>query len=219
MKATKLTEKQLETLEAIRAFIAEHGIPPSRSDLCAALNKHQAAIEARLHGLAKAGFVELKPGFNRGIRLLREGAPVLDANQLPPVSAGPPMVVDEFGDIPRMPSFDPAPTPFEATPDMYLRVRGTSMRGAGLEDGDMIAVRRTPKPRENDMVIARLGEEVTLKRFHRKSDAVVELQPVARRSREHEPIRVDLRTDDFEILGVVVGAMVRPGGGFDTERE
>ena len=223
VKATRLTKKQRETLQAIRRLTEEkNGISPSRSELIKALGlKHQGSIDARLQSLQRRGWVSVTPFVERGIRLLREGTPVLDPEQLPAVRAGTPMVAEEHGDVSpimRIPRFDELPTPFEATPDMYLRVVGSSMDGAGLDEGDMIAIRRTPEPEDGDMVVARLGEEVTLKRYHRKSEAVVELQPVARSS-EHEPIRVDLRTDDFECVGVVVGAMVRPGGGFDTERE
>ena len=207
MKGTKLTPKQVETLEAIRWHVRRHGVAPSRAELCRVLGvKHQGSIEARLQGLQKKGWVELTP-FSRGIRLLREGTPVVDPELVPMVSAGTPILAEEYGDVVRAPDFESGWTPFESRPDYFVRVKGDSMDRAGLIDGDVVAVRRNPEPNEGDLVVARIGQDVTMKRYHRESENVIELQPVSNNA-EHQPIRIEAGTEDFEIAGVVVGAMV-----------
>ena len=196
MKASKLTAKQRETLEAIRAHVKRHGVGPTRLELCEALGvKHQGSIEARLQGLAKRGWVELVPFVERGIRLLREGTPVLDPELVPAVSAGTPILAEEYGAVVRAPDFESGWSPFEAKPEFFVRVRGDSLDRAGFTDGDVVAVRRDPEPKEGDLVVARIGQEVTLKRYHRESETVIELQPMS-------------TNPDFAIAGVVVGAMV-----------
>ena len=208
MKGTRLTAKQVETLEAIRAHVKRHGVAPSRVELCKALGvKHQGSIEARLQGLAKKGWVELKPGVERGIRLLREGTPVVDPELVPMVSAGTPILAEEYGEIVRAPDFESGWSPFESKPEYFVRVQGDSLDRAGFTDGDVVAVRRDPEPREGDLVVARIGQEVTLKRYHRESETVIELQPLSTNP-EHQPIRIEAGSEDFEIAGVVVGAMV-----------
>ena len=207
MKGTKLTAKQVETLEAIRAHVRRHGVPPSRVELCKVLGvKHQGSIEARLQGLVKKGWVSLSQ-FTRGIRLLREGTPVVDPELVPMVSAGTPILAEEYGDVVRAPDFESGWTPFESRPDYFVRVIGDSMDRVGFIDGDVVAVRRNPEPREGDLVVARIGQDVTLKRYHRESQNVIELQPVSSNT-EHQPIRIEADTEDFQIAGVVVGAMV-----------
>ena len=207
MKGTKLTPKQVETLEAIRTHVKRHGVAPSRIELCKVLGvKHQGSIEARLQGLAKKGWVELTH-FVRGIRLLREGTPVVDPELVPMVSAGTPILAEEYGEVVRAPDFESGWTPFESKPDYFVRVKGDSLDRAGFTDGDVVAVRRNLEPSEGDLVVARFAQEVTLKRYHRESENVVELQPVSTNP-EHQPIKIEADTEDSEIVGVVVGAMI-----------
>ena len=208
LRSPRLTPKQIETLEAVRAHVRRFGVAPSRLELCKVLNvKHQGSIEARLQGLAKRGWLELLPFVERGIKLLREGTPVVDPELVPMVSAGTPILAEEYGDVVRAPDFESGWTPFDSKPDYFVRVKGDSMDRAGFNDGDVVAVRQNPEPNEGDLVIARIGQDVTMKRYHRRSEDVIELQPVSDNP-EHHPIRIEADTEDFEIAGVVVGAMI-----------
>ena len=143
---------------------------------------------------------------DRGIELLREGAPILDADQLPEVPAGNPIVGEEHTP-PRLHDFDSLAGQFEARPDYFLRIKGDSLDKVGFHTGDVIAIKRTPEATEGDLVVARIGQEIALKRYCRKSASVIELQPESSNP-EHKPIRIDRETEDFEIVGVVVGAIV-----------
>ena len=206
-KVTKLTDAQRKALEAIRAHVKEHGLAPTRSELKDALELHnQVTVDSRLHGLAKKGWIELVPFVERGIRLLREGIPVLEQEDLPVVRAGPPIVAEQFAEAPRVPEFNPDATPFRAKPDLYLRARGDSMNQMGVSDGSLIALQYNPKPNEGDMVVARIGDEITLKRYRRRNENLIELEPVSSNV-GHEPIRIDAHTVDFEIIGSVVGVL------------
>ena len=208
MKATELSARQAEALEIIRNHIRRRGIPPSRTELARAMNvRSQGSVDKHLAALARKGWVELHPSVERGIRLLREGTPVLGENELPSVAAGTPILAEEGAELQRVPHFDAVDTPFEAKPHYFLKVRGDSMDRVGFHDGDMLAVRSGTRPREGDLVIARIETEITLKRFHRASDTLVELQPRSTNP-EHEPIRIGPESPDAEIVGVVVGAII-----------
>ena len=210
MKARELTERQAETLGAIRNHIRQHGMPPSRTELGEALGlRYTSAVEAHLRALARKGWLELRPQQNRGIKLLREGMPVLDFEDVPRVTAGRPILAEEEAGGNRLHDFTGVCNQFETTPDYFVRVEGDSMDRVGFRTGDMVAVQRNPEPREGDVVIARIGSDVTLKRYHRASAKCIELQPESTNS-EHEVLRVDPRTEDFEIVGVVVGAIIGP---------
>ena len=217
MKGRKLTERQNEVLNAIRAHIRQHGIPPSRSELAGRLNlRSQTAVDQHLNALAKKGWIELLPWVDRGIRLLREGAPIFDDNQLPAVTAGNPILAEELGEPARLSDFESLARHFDARPDYFLRVKGDSMDRIGFRTGDMVAVKRNPEPHNGDVVIARIGEEITLKRFRRINEHIVELQPESNNP-EHETICIDAQTEDFAIVGVVVGAIVGARGEKDDE--
>ena len=167
----------------------------------------QGSVDRHLAALARKGWVQLHPSVERGIRLLREGVPVLDEREVPSVAAGTPIVAEEGGEIPRVPHFDWLSTPFEATPSFFLKVAGESMNLVGFHNGDMLAVRGAAEPREGDLVVARIADEITLKRYHWTSENVVELQPQSDNP-EHETIRIGPGSADTEIVGVVVGAII-----------
>lgn len=207
MKGSQLTERQNDALEAIRRHIKHYGMPPSRSELGKALNiGNQAGVERLLSALAKKGWVRLLPSVDRGIQLLREGAPILDPEDLPEVAAGNPMVPGHYPEPERLHDFDTLSERFEARPDYFLKVKGDSMDLVGFRSGDVVAVRESGEPDDGDIVVARIEDEITLKRFHRKDENTIELQPESSNP-EHEPIRIDEQTD-FEISGVVVGAII-----------
>ena len=149
--------------------------------------------------------MRLLSSVDRGIQLLPEGAPVLDPEDLPEVAAGNPNVPGHYPE--RLHDFDTLSERFEARPDYFLRVKGDSMDLAGFRSGDVVAVREGGDPRNGDVVVARIGEEITLKRFYRRNGhASVELQPVSSNP-EHVTIRIDGQSD-FEISGIVVGAII-----------
>ncbi len=208
MKVRKLTERQNEVLNAIRAHIRQHGIPPSRSELARRLNlRSQTAVDQHLNALAKKGWIQLLPWVDRGIRLLREGVPIFEDVQIPAVSAGNPILAEEHNEPARLSDFESLALHFDAKPDYFLRVKGDSMDRVGFRTGDMVAVKRNPDPHNGDIVIARIGEEITLKRFRRIDEHIVELRPESNNP-EHETICIDALTEDFAIVGVVVGAIM-----------
>ena len=208
MRGTALTERQREALEVIRESLRERGVAPTHSELAQAMGlSNPTAAAGHLAALARKGWVEVIPAVDRGIRLLREGAPIVDAAHLPAVAAGNPTVVQECRNLPRLHDFESFSREFEATPDFFLRVEGDSLNAVGFTTGDVVAIRHQPEARDGDIVLARIGEEVTLKRFQRTGADTVEFQPESTNP-EHKPIRADLRTDDIQIVGVVVGAIV-----------
>ena len=209
VKGTALTARQREVLEIIRRHVRVRGVPPSRSELARELGvKQQSTVDQQLNSLQKKQWVRLIPGVERGIKLLREGAPLLDPDELPEVPAGNPIVGEERTP-PRLHDFDSFAGQFEARPDYFLRVRGDSLDRAGFRTGDIVAVHRRPEADDGDIVVARIGSEITLKRFKRTAKNAIELQPESTNA-GHETIRIDAQTEDFEIVGVVVGAIVGP---------
>ena len=111
------------------------------------------------------------------------------------------------GNLPRVHDFESLTQQFEAKPDFFVRVEGDSLDRVGFASGDIVAVRHQPEARDGDIVLARIGEEVALKRLQRTGPYSLEFQPEST-DPDHEPIRVDVRTDDVQIVGVVVGAIV-----------
>ena len=162
-------------------------------------------MKHHLHALEKKGWIEVKPGVYRGIYLLYEGTPVFDPGALPTVPAGTPALADESVAVVRVP--DDVSRLIHPQADFYLIVQGDSMDRVGYGSGDIVAVRRNPEPSEGDVVIARLGHEITLKCFHRAGHDRIELQPRSTNP-DHRPIVIDGTTADWEIVGVVVGAMI-----------
>ena len=208
MRGKALTDRQQSVLSAIRRHIRVRGVPPSRSELGRELGiRQQSSVDQQLNALQKKGWIRLLPGIERGIQLLREGAPLLDPEQLPEVTAGLPIVAEEQGAPPRLHDYESFAGQFESRPDLFLRVTGDSLDKVGFETGDIVAVRRTPEANDGELVVARIGQEVVLKRFCRKGPDVIELQSESTNP-EHGTIRVGPETVDFEIVGVVVGAIV-----------
>ena len=208
MRGAELTEKQRRVLEAVRTAVRETGLPPTRTELAKALNlEHTTAVNGHLQALARKGWVELLPSVERGILLRREGMPILDAEHLPAVAAGSPSVIEECRDLPRLHDLESVLSQFESRPDYLVRVEGDSLDKIGFHSGDIVAVRRQPEARNGDIVLARIEGEVTLKRYERIDANTIELQPVSSNP-VHEAITIGPTTEDAEIVGLVVGAIV-----------
>jgi len=196
-----LTPRQAEILELIRRHLAETGFPPTRAEIARRLGFRSAnAAEEHLRALARKGAIELRPGTSRGIRLpagevVATGLPVIGR-----VAAGSPIlaaehVEDRYAIDPRL---------FRPAADYLLRVRGSSMRDAGILDGDLLAVRATPEAENGQIVVARLGDEVTVKRLKRdrRSPRRVVLRA---ENPDFPPIELDLRREPLVIEGIGVG--------------
>ena len=213
MPGAPLTDRQRRVLEAIRSSVRERGVAPSHVEIARAVGLptgSASAVEGHLKALARKGWIEIE-GVARGIRLLREGAPIVDAAHLPDVAAGSPTAVEERRNLPRLNDFESLSREFDARPDFFVRVEGDSFADAGFASGDIVAVRSQPEARDGDVVLARLGRKVALRRFQRIDAATVRLHPV-NPSPEHEPVEIGPTTEDAEIVGIVVGAIVGTRG-------
>ena len=208
MKGQTLTDRQRIALDTIREHIKKRGVPPTRAELGRELHiKNQAGVERYLKALETKGWLRLLPGIDRGIHLLKEGAPLYAVQDLPQVAAGSPRPPGYDPEPQRLHDFDTFSERFESTPSYFLEVTGDSMDLAGFKSGDVVAVREGRDAQNGDIVVARIGEEITLKRFYRQNEYTnIELQPISSNP-EHYTIHVDAQTD-FEISGVVVGAII-----------
>ena len=188
---------------AITEFIAETGMPPTRAEIARQLGfKSANAAEEHLRALQRKGVLELLPGASRGIQLkdsLRDqmGLPLVGR-----VAAGSPILAQEHIEA----HYKLDPQLFNPKPHYLLRVHGMSMKNAGILDGDLVAVHRTPEVRSRQIIVARLDDEVTVKRY-RQNGSLVSLLP---ENEEFEPIEVDLREQSLVIEGIVVG-VIRDG--------
>ena len=213
MRGEALTDRQQEVLDKIREHVEQTGLPPSRSELARSLGlAHAAAVVYHLNALEKKGWIEIRRGMDRGIQLLREGTPVFDVSTMPTVAAGTPALADDTAASFRVPG--KLSKRIHPQADFYVIVNGDSMDRVGYRSGDIVAVKRNPEPGEGEVVIARIGQEITLKCFHRAGRNRIELQPRSSNP-DHKPIVIDKATADWEIVGVVVGAMIgaRPTAG------
>jgi repressor LexA len=201
----ELTPRQRQILKLIQDRLDESGMPPTRAEIAQALGfKSPNAAEEHLRALQRKGVLDLIPGASRGIQLkdsLREqlGLPLIGR-----VAAGRPILAEEH--IEGRYQIDP--DLFQPRPHYLLKVKGMSMKDIGILDGDLVAVHRTPEVRNRQIVVARLENEVTVKRY-RQEGSVVWLLP---ENEEFEPIKVDLKQQSMIIEGIVVG-VVRRGKG------
>ncbi len=198
-----LTPRQSEILDFIQQTQQRSGMPPTRAEIADHFGFSSTfAAGKHLQALAKKGVLELLPGASRGIRLIDapgNGLPLIGR-----VAAGAPVLAEES--IEDHISIDMRL--FRPQADYLLRVHGMSMRDAGIHDGDLLAVHRTPEAENGQIVVARLDGEVTVKRFQRTGDSVSLLPE----NPDFEPIHIDPRIWDFSIEGIVVGC-IRSGFG------
>ncbi|MCB1853131.1 MAG: transcriptional repressor LexA [Gammaproteobacteria bacterium] len=200
----KLTPRQRQILDLIRTRIEETGFPPTRAEIAAAFGFRSAnAAEEHLRALARKGEIALQKGASRGIRLLQppqgeeRGVPVIGR-----VAAGSPILAEEH--IEERYSVDPRL--FRPRADYLLRVAGMSMQGAGILDGDLLAVHSCREAENGSIVVARLGDEVTVKRL-RLNPGKAHLVRLLPENPDYAPIEVDLRSQELVIEGLGVGLL------------
>ena len=200
----RLTDRQQETLDWIKAHLRKHGIPPTRAELAEALGLRDASsVSGHLAALADKGWIELRPKIKRGIRVIeRENLPLV--GPVAEIAAGTPILA-ETHIVERLPAA--IAERFHPRPDYFLTVRGDSMNRTGLCDGDIVAIHRTTSPESGQVVVARFGDEVTLKRFVRIDERHVELRPESHNP-AHEVMKLDLAKHILDIDGVAVGALI-----------
>tara|TARA_R110002110_G_scaffold66978_1_gene183117 strand:- start:216086 stop:216700 length:615 start_codon:yes stop_codon:yes gene_type:complete len=196
----KLTQRQQQVLDIVRQHIDETGYPPTRADIAKELGfKSANAAEEHLKALARKGAIEMIAGASRGIRLPQAlGIPIVGR-----VAAGDPVLaeqnIEDYCDLP--PAF------FKPSADYFLRVQGDSMVDVGIHDGDLLAVHSTAIANNGDIIVARIEDEVTVKRLHKTREKHrLQLLP---ENPDYEPIEVDLREQAFAIEGLSVGILRR----------
>jgi repressor LexA len=195
----ELTPRQTQILQLIRDHLSSRGYPPTRAEICRIMGfRSPNAAEEHLKALARKGAIEMAPRASRGLKLkAATGIPVVGR-----VAAGSPILAESH--IEGRYQLDPAL--FRPRADYLLRVRGSSMRDAGILDGDLLAVHRIREPRSGQIVVARINDEVTVKRYRRQG-GVVQLLP---ENPEFKPIVVDLKREALTIEGIAVG-VIRSG--------
>lgn len=202
-----LTERQRQIYDLIKDNIQTTGMPPTRAEIAQKLGFRSAnAAEEHLKALAKKGAIEMIAGSSRGIRLLLESQEDQDDFQGIPligqVAAGSPILAQEHIES----HYQVDPSLFKPHADFLLRVHGMSMKDIGIIDGDLLAVHKTQEVKNGQVVVARIDDEVTVKRLSRKGKHV---QLIAE-NEEFSPIEVDLEKQTFAIEGIAVG-IIRNG--------
>ena len=203
----KLTDLQRETLEFIRRFVRANGFAPSRPEIGKALKiKHKSGVDSRIFALERKGWVELRPGSPRFIKILDDDLPLIVAGS---VAAGEPILAEErvTARIPRS-----VAEAFRNQPDFFVRVEGDSMDRLGFVTGSVVGVKAQSDAENGSVIVARVEDQVTLKRYFRMDEGHVELRPESSNP-EHEPIQIDLKETAFEMVGIAVGALI--GDGFN----
>jgi len=197
MKA--LTQRQTEVFELVKRNIQETGMPPTRAEIAKELGfRSPNAAEEHLKALARKGHIEILAGTSRGIRLLVDDEP--EESGLPligQVAAGEPIMAQEHIES----HYNVDPSMFTPKADFLLRVRGESMRNIGIMDGDLLAVHKTQNISKGQVVVARVDDEVTVKRFEQQGSEIL-LHP---ENDDMSTIRVDLNFQSVNIEGIAVG--------------
>ena len=202
----KLTSKQTEILEYITEYFEDYSMPPTIEEIRQAMGVSSAnGIRDHLRALERKGAIELISGISRGIRLTGELSsshiptthPTISLPIIGRVAAGSPLLAEQ--NIEDHCQLDA--TLFKQDPNYLLRVVGVSMKDIGIYEGDLLAIHKTHEAREGQIVVARIDDEVTVKRFHRKCDKAY----LQAENKDFDPIVVDLRRDSLAIEGVVVG--------------
>ena len=198
--AKDLTARQKQIVELIQRHIDDTGFPPTRVEIAKDLGFRSAnAAEEHLRALHRKGAIEMIPGASRGIRIIDNSKALKGLPIVGHVAAGNPILaeenIDDYCEVPA--------SLFQPAADFFLRVRGESMQDIGICDGDLLAVHKTPVAENGQIVVARIEDEVTVKRLKKtRSRYVISLLP---ENTLYEPITVDLREQEFAIEGVYAG--------------
>lgn len=198
-----LTARQSEILQLLRDYQAETGMPPTRAEIARQLGfKSANAAEEHLKALARKGVIEMLPGTSRGLRIIEDDAEQPEQLGLPligKVAAGQPILAAE--NVQQHYQLDAHL--FKPHADFLLRVQGMSMQDIGILDGDLLAVHKTQQAEQRQVIVARVGDDVTVKRFERQGSKVL-LHP---ENADFDIIEVDLAEQDFHIEGLAVGVI------------
>ncbi|MGF1724465.1 transcriptional repressor LexA [Photobacterium nomapromontoriensis] len=197
-----LTPRQQEVFDLIKAKIEDDGMPPTRAEIARELGFRSAnAAEEHLKALARKEVIEIIPGASRGIRLLL-GNESVEESGLPligQVAAGEPILAQEHVET----HYEVDPSLFKPRADFLLRVNGMSMKDIGIMDGDLLAVHKTQDVHNGQVVVARVEDDVTVKRLERKGAQVI----LHAENEAFSPIVVDLNTQHLSIEGIAVGVI------------
>ncbi len=198
-----LTARQEEVLQLIKNTMLDTGMPPTRAEIARELGfKSANAAEEHLKALARKGVIEILPGTSRGIRLTIPLEDQLEDLGLPligQVAAGEPILAQEHIEG----HYQVDPSLFKPSADFLLRVNGMSMKDIGILDGDLLAVHRTTDVHNGQVVVARVDEDVTVKRLEKKGRQVL----LHAENDDFAPIKVDLASQPFNIEGIAVGVI------------
>ena len=202
----EITSQQQRVLDCIQIYLNKTGFPPTRADICKELGfKSPNSAETHLRALEKKGFIAIESGASRGISIINNEHHSNNEDEYPViglVAAGSPTLAQE--NVER--TINCPKSFFDSNFDYFLKVKGLSMKNAGIMEDDLIAVKRTNDIKNGDIVIARLDDEVTVKFFKRKSPKIVELEPA---NEEFENIIVDLEHEELHIEGKSIGLLRR----------
>ena len=199
-----LTERQAEILKLIKELTEVSGFPPTRAEIAERMGFRSVnAAEQHLRALERKGALDISSGSSRGIKIRggtgARSARLLELPVIGRVAAGSPILAEEHVTA----RYQIDPNLFTPRADYLLKVRGLSMRDAGILEGDLLAVHRTQEAQNGQVVVARVGDEVTVKRLKRRGHAV-QLLP---ENPDFEPIELDLRQDEMAIEGIAVGVI------------
>ena len=202
-----LTDRQTEILRLIKELTEVSGYPPTRAEIAERMGFRSVnAAEQHLRALERKGVLDITAGSSRGIKLRERGGPklsrLLELPVVGRVAAGSPILAEEHVTA----RYQVDPNLFTPRADYLLKVRGLSMRDAGILEGDLLAVQRTHEAQSGQVVVARIGNDVTVKRFKRRGHSVQLLAE----NPDFEPIELDLRRDEMTIEGIAVG-VIRSG--------
>jgi repressor LexA len=199
-----LTDRQAEILRLVRELTEVSGYPPTRAEIAERMGFRSVnAAEQHLRALEKKGAINIESGASRGIRVLDDRPTgrgrLLDLPVVGRVAAGSPILAEEH----VQGRYQVDPNLFTPRADYLLRVRGMSMRDVGILEGDLLAVHRTQEARTGQIVVARLADEVTVKRLRRRGSMVA----LEAENPEFAPIEIDLRRESLVIEGIAVGVI------------
>ena len=195
-----LTSRQEEILNLIKDHLKEKGFPPTRADISKTFGfKSPNAAEQHLRAIEKKGFISIRSGASRGLVLNQEevGIPVIGL-----VAAGQPILAEENVEN----KLEVPPSMFKQKADFFLRVKGESMKDVGINEEDLIAVKKSKECKNGDIVVARINDEVTVKTFKTNGESEVILQA---ENKNFNSIKVNASEEDFFIEGICVGVIKR----------